>query len=161
MGLIENVLRAGIAGALAFVACGCASVADEGVLTPPEAVFRAAGAAPAGVHAIFVMPVRAAGRDGGRIYLNSERDYRDQRNLSISIGPRAAAALAARHGAAPDAFFPGRRIRVTGAARRVRIDFRDSARRPTGLYYFQTHVDVESADQIALVGGRRSSARIP
>ncbi len=156
IGRRRALVSPGLAIVLLFLA-NCATVRDESVLTPRQAVERAADSAPAGVHAIFEMPVLAAGRDNGRIFLNSERDYRDQRNLSLSIGPQAAAGLTRRHGAPPDVFFPGKRVRVTGAAARVRINF-FSQGRLTDLYYYQTHVAIQSADQITVLG---SSSRRP
>ena len=140
---------------LAAVAAGCSAAAPEpvstaGAITPREAIVAAADAAPAGIDALFALRVQAAGRNGGRVYLNSERDYRDQRNLTINVAPDAASALRHRYGAPPDRFFVGRTIRVRGTARRVRIDFVTDGR-PSGRYYYQTHVAVTDPDQISLV----------
>jgi len=121
-------------------------------MAPREAIFAAADAAPGAVPGTFVMHVTATGRVGPRIYLNSEADYRDQRNLSIAISPWAAQQLAHRFGGAPEARLRGRTIAVRGAARRTRIGIFDNFHRPTGLYYYQTHVAVTDADQIRIVG---------
>ena len=123
--------------------------APDAPMTPREAVERAAAAAPAAVPGEFALTVRASGRSGARVFLNSERDYRDQRNLTISIDPAAASMLAKRYGAPPGVFFRGKAIRVRGAARRTRISFNDQ-RGPTGLYYYQTHVRVIHPNQIEL-----------
>jgi hypothetical protein len=120
------------------------------LLSPTEAVTAAADAAPRGVRGVFAMRVTATGWVRGRVYLNSENDYRDQRNLTINITPRAAERLARRHGERADRFFVGKRIEVRGTARRTRIDF-ISRNRPTGLYYYQTHVAVTDPDQISIV----------
>ena len=117
---------------------------------PEQAVMAAASAAPRSVPGIFTMPVRATGKAGRRVYLNSELDYRDQRNLTVNIDQRAARALAARFGAPPEEFFKGKAIEVRGAARRVTIGFFENGR-PTGLYYYQTHVNVRGSSQIVLV----------
>ena len=119
-------------------------------ISPTEAVMAAAEAAPGGVRGVFAMRVAATGWVESRVYLNSENDYRDQRNLTINIAPRAAATLARRHGARADRFFVGKHIEVRGTARRTRIDFVSRNRR-TGLYYYQTHVAVEDPDQIVVV----------
>lgn len=95
------------------------------------------------------MLVRATGRERGRVYLNSERDYRDQRNLTISIDPATSKALERRLGSRPDDFFKGKLIEVRGAAERVRIGFFEDGK-PTGLYYYQTHVRVRDPNQIIL-----------
>jgi hypothetical protein len=127
-------------------------VAQQAVrITPRQAVMAAADVAPNGVGGIFAMRVSATGRAGERVYLNSEADYRDQRNLTINIAPEAARALARRHEAQLDVVFRGHRIEVQGVAQRTRIDFLNSRRRPTGLYYYQTQVAVDDADQIRIV----------
>ncbi|WGM32476.1 hypothetical protein [Brevundimonas sp. NIBR11] len=125
----------------------------SGCVTPPSdamhAIFAAAEAAPDVVPGVYVIQIQGTGRRDGRLYLNSEADYRDQRNLTIAISPSAFAGLEARFGPAPETRLTGRRIAVTGSAMRVRIDFTGNGQ-PTGKYYFQTHVVVNDADQIAL-----------
>ena len=116
---------------------------------PGEAISRAADAAPRGVRGRFVMKVRAVGRADGRLFLNSEEDYRDQRNLSIAVAPRAARATLKRLGLRRDGDFVGRRISVNGVAERVRIDFTSNGR-STGKYYYQTHVRVDRPGQVSL-----------
>ena len=118
--------------------------------TPQQAVMAAASAAPQTVPGMFTMQVKATGKERGRVFLNSELDYRDQRNLTVTIEPRAAKALAARFGSPPDIFFKGKAIEVRGAARRVTIGFFETGR-PTGRYYYQTHVTVRGGDQIRLM----------
>lgn len=118
-------------------------------LTPPEAVMKAADAAPRGVYGIFELNVRRAEQVGPNFFLNSETDYRDQRNLSITIGPNAQAALRKQYGADLGKALMGRTLLVYGFARRVRIDFTTHGRR-SGKYYFQTHVPVGNARQIEL-----------
>lgn len=137
--------------ALAALSPAAASAAELAPMGPREAIFAAADAAPRAVPGTFMIHVTATGRVGPRIYLNSERDYRDQRNLSIEITPWAAQQLAHRFGGAPEARLRGRDIEVRGQARRVRIGFFDNFHRPTGLYYFQTHVTVADADQIRIL----------
>jgi hypothetical protein len=118
-------------------------------LTPEQAVMAAARAAPRNVPGIFILQVKATGKDGKRVYLNSEFDYRDQRNLTVSINERTARALAAKFGAPPEDYFKGKTIEVRGSARRVTIGFFENGR-PTGLYYYQTHVRVGHSSQIQL-----------
>jgi hypothetical protein len=117
---------------------------------PTAAILRAADAAPRAVPGDFVMHVAATGRQDGRIYLNSERDYRDQRNLTVAIEPQAIPLLERKFGASPDAYFRGKWIEVRGAAQRVRIDF-IAGGRPTSKYYYQTHVRVADPSQIVSV----------
>jgi hypothetical protein len=120
----------------------------EQVYSPREAVLGAADAAPRPLPGYFVMFVRRTGREGEQVYLNSESDYRDQRNLTISIDPVAVRDLARRYGAPPDEYLRGRLIVVSRAARRTRIDIFGDGGRRTDLYYFQTQVAVRRADQI-------------
>ncbi|MGN0861908.1 MAG: hypothetical protein ACI4N1_01125, partial [Stenotrophomonas koreensis] len=57
-------------------------------LDPSMAVMLAAAAGPGrGVDGVFALTVRASGSDRGQLYLNSERDYRNPRNLSIALTP--------------------------------------------------------------------------
>jgi len=129
---------------------GCATaVPDGGYMFPVEAIARANAAAPSGVPGRFALRVRASGRQSGMVYLNSEDDYRDQRNLTVAIAPPAQRMFAELNGPAFEKTFEGKDILVTGVARRVRIDFIANGRR-TGKYYYQTHVAVTDADQIGV-----------
>jgi hypothetical protein len=125
-------------------------LASAGTIAPAQAIQAAASVAPR-VPGVFEIHVVASGRQSGNIYLNSEKDYRDQRNLTIAIHPRAFDGLRARFGGDPDAALAGMIIRVAGEARRVTIVFIDNGR-PASKYYYQTHVDVVRADQIQIVG---------
>ena len=121
-------------------------------MTAAQAVIAAADAAPRGVPGDFALVVRRAEMVGPRLYLNSEADYRDQRNLSIAIQAHALPGLRARFGKDLRAALVGRDIRVRGVARRVRIGiFKDNGKR-TRLYYYQTHVVVDSVGQISIIG---------
>jgi len=119
-------------------------------LTPPEAVIKAADAAPRGVYGVFELNIRRAEQVGPNFFLNSETDYRDQRNLSLTIGPNAQAALRKQYGADLGKALMGRKLLVYGFARRVRIDFTTRGGR-SGKYYYQTHVPVGDVRQIELV----------
>ena len=120
-------------------------------IQPEQAVMNAAAVAPNGVNGIFEMLVRATGRQGGNLYINSELDYRDPRNLSIAVPGPVATALAARFGTPPDQFLIGKTIAIRGTARRVRIDFTTNGR-PTGKYYYQTHVRLEAPHHLTVEG---------
>jgi len=117
--------------------------------TPRQAIFLAADAAPAAVEGVFAMNVQATGTHSGQIYLNSELDYRDQRNLTVAITPRAAQQLAQRLGAHPIVALEGKDVLVEGSAVRTRINFVANGRM-TDKYYYQTHVNVTDADQITV-----------
>lgn len=118
-------------------------------LSPRDAIFAAAERAPdKGLSGIFRFRVRAVGHDRGRVFINSETDYRDQRNLTISVSPDAARAISKLVGETNlEDVLIGKEVIIRGTARRTRIDF-ISGGRPTGKYYYQTHVIVNDVAQI-------------
>lgn len=140
--------------ALGLLLCGCASapVAQSGneIISPVQAVISAATAAPSGVRGTFEMDVRRVGRQDGNVYLDSESDYRDQRNLVIAVHPRAALGLREKFGQDIDKVAFGKRVRIYGEARRVKIGFMADGR-PTDYYYYQTHVDVWDPNQVVIL----------
>lgn len=146
----------------AAVASGCASVnhrhdiagtsvVDTTVeMTPYEAIQRAAAAAPQSVPGPFVLRIQAVAKHPEYTYLNSELDYRDQRNLTIAVTSPAVRALTARMGSALESGLIGKHLRVHGVARRVKIVFFANGK-ATNKYYYQTHVTVTDAAQIELL----------
>ena len=110
---------------------------------------KAADAAPRGVYGVVELDVHRAERVGPNLFINSEDDYRDPRNLSVEIGPLAQAALRERLGEDLRKALAGHKLLVLGYAHRVRIDFTIDGR-PSGKYYYQTHVPVGDANQIEL-----------
>ena len=114
-----------------------------------QAVQLAAEAAPDGVSGVFALQVKGTGTQDGFTYLNSELDYRDQRCLTIAISPGVAKQLETRFGAPVIVALKGRRILVDGIAARTRVDFITDDR-PTGKYYYQTHVRVTNPEQIRI-----------
>ena len=107
----------------------------------------AASAAPRSVDGVFAMRVQATGIQGQLTYLNSELDYRDQRNLTVTITPDAARQLAERFGDHPRISLKDKNIRVRGSAIRTTIRFYANGK-PARKYYYQTHVNVTDAGQI-------------
>jgi hypothetical protein len=131
---------------------GCATSHPKNSLpmSAHEAIFAAADAAPDGVPGLFSFTVQGAGADAWGVYLNSEVDYRDLRNLTISIPGRAVAAFVDVYGQDPRAFFMGKTVRVEGEARTVRIDFFCNAQ-PSGKYYYQTHIRIDDPRSIEVL----------
>lgn len=147
-----RAIRLLMLAASVVVTSSCATIENadrSGLITPFEAIQSAAAAAPSSVRGRFVIRVQGVGRQDGNVYLNSEIDYRDQRNLTIAILPSAIGPLAQQYGSEADVFLLGKRIVVTGEARRTRILFTEDGR-PTGKYYYQTHVRVGDADQVSV-----------
>lgn len=121
----------------------------EQAIAPRDAIMLAAEAEGRPVPGCFELPVAAVGRDRDDTYLNSERDYRDQRSVAVRLRPHAAADLREAMGGAGfgDALV-GQRVVVRGRVHRQRIDFTDRGR-PTGKYYYQTHIVVTDVGQVA------------
>lgn len=119
-------------------------------LSPAQAVMNAAEM-PDGVGGVFEMVVRATGRQGGRLFLNSEADYRDPRNLTIVVTPVEEKALRVRLGGPVETAILKKVIAVRGIARKTRIDFVTDGL-PTGKYYFQTHLKLRSARDMTIEG---------
>ena len=139
-----------VAGLLATAGCAGPARLDAGDIEPAEAVRLAAAAVPGGVPGRFVLTVRSTGAQDGNVYLDSELDYRDQRTLVVEVRPLAQQQLGYRLDRPIGSALVGHTIRVYGEARRVRIDF-TAAGRPTGKYYYQTHVAVDRAEQLQLL----------
>jgi hypothetical protein len=90
--------------------------------------------------------VQGVGGMSGNIYLDSERDFRDQRSLNIEILPSAQAALLARVDGDVEKMI-GKTITVAGTAKRVKIWIYTSLGRSDACYY-QTQVAVTDVGQI-------------
>jgi len=107
--------------------------------------------APNGVQGTFKFLIKASGIRRDRVYLNTELDYRDRRAITISVAPNIVTEFTSKYGSTPDNYFVDKTIEVTGEAKRVKIYF-ISKGRMTSKYYFQTHIDVSSVEQIKVVG---------
>lgn len=139
-----------VAIAVLVALAGCASVDITGHIAPEKAIQLAASTAPMLVPGVFEMQVKATGTQNGYVYLNSELDYRDQRNLTIAMTPDAVKRFTSETGTSPLEAFQGKHIVVKGAASRVKIAFLVDGRQ-TSKYYYQTHVAVLGGDQISVV----------
>lgn len=135
---------------------GCASApqpvanqASRAWITPVQAILLAADAAPRSVHGTFAMRVQSTGVQGNSTFLNSELDYRDQRNLTVALGPRTLDQLWKRLGADPLVALKGRNILVTGSAIRTKIYFFVDGEM-TDKYYYQTHVNITDASELVV-----------
>lgn len=124
------------------------NAADAPSVAPRAVVELAAEAEGQPVPVAVQFVVAATGADRDVWFLNAFEDYRDPRNVSIAIQPEAQPGFRQRFGE-PDRLV-GRRIEVRGLARRETILLTNQGR-PTGAYYFQTHLRVASADQIRLL----------
>lgn len=141
-----------LAGLLVTGLVGCAHADRKASnwIDPGMAVQLAAAAGEGrGVDGVFALNVRATGEAAGSLFLNSEKDYRDPRNLSVELRPQARTALAEQLGGDPGQALQGKPIRVRGTARLVKVVFISDGK-PTDNYYYQTQVRVSDAAQIQL-----------
>lgn len=126
-------------------------VSERYRLSPEQAVINAAHME-SGVAGVFEMVVRGTGRQNNRLFLNSQADYRDQRTLTLVLVPAVEQALANRLGGPVDEVLTGRLIAARGTAKRTRIDFLDGRGQRTGKYYYQTHLLLNSGDDLTVAG---------
>ena len=128
-----------------------ASSPSIATIEPARVIYLAAEAAPKGHLVRSRFTVQATGAERNLIYLNSERDYRDQRNLTVVISPSAVNGL--REALGPDlrAALEGKSITVTGVAKRVTVWFVADGKK-TNKYYYQTQLVVSNPRQLQ-VGG--------
>jgi hypothetical protein len=115
-----------------------------------EIIRSAAASAPDAIEGEYVLKIKGAGNQGPFVYLNTETDYRDQRAVTVAIHPRIVPMFTAKYGATPEEYFVGKSIIVTGPAKRIRINF-TSQGKPSGKYYYQTHIRVMDISQIKVV----------
>lgn len=138
---------------LALLLTGCVSTSSHNEVhysDTMEIIRSAAEAAPLGVEGIYTLKIKAAGMQRAVVYLNTEEDYRDQRNITISLHPKLIAELTAKYGEHPEVYWIGKTIEVRGQAKRARIVFSSNGR-PTDKYYYQTHIRVSDASQIKVL----------
>lgn len=122
----------------------------EGERVPAKVAGIVAAEAEGYAPGLFVMKVQASGRDRNRLYLNSETDYRDARNLSLVFNPEVESAFKRKHGSAPDEFLKDKEIVVLGAASQVKIYFSSGGMR-SDKYYYQTQVMVAKPDYVRVL----------
>ncbi len=89
---------------------------------PAEAVFAANEDPQRGISGTFVLTVKNTDVTEDRIYLNSERDYRHQPALNVSLDAAQREALQKQLGM-PLEYLVNRRLLVQGTARRTTIAF--------------------------------------
>ena len=135
---------------LALLLSGCAATQMPTQLTDTMPVIKHAAAA-GGIQGEFILPVKATGSRRNRVFLNTEADYRDQRNITIALSPEVARLIEQQHGKSAQEFFLNKTIKVKGTAKRVKITFFWEGK-PTEKYYYQTHIRVNSPEQLSVAG---------
>lgn len=142
-----------LAGVMVLLSVGCSHTTPRGArwIDPSMAVQLAATAGPKhGVAGVFALQVRGIGSENDVLYLNSERDYRDPRNLTVSLPLAVQAQLREQLGGDPVVRLKNQQILVRGVARTVRINFINADGKPSDKYYYQTQVRVSDVAQLQL-----------
>lgn len=98
----------------------------------------------------FTLNVVATGSQRDAVFLNTEADYRDPRNITIALPGSLVREFTERHNERPEAYFKGKTLNVSGELKQVEILFLKDGR-PSGKYYYQTHVRPGSLDDIRIV----------
>lgn len=158
--MYKDILMRFVLLGLILVLCGCSSTSStSSTKTGPlysdtmEVIRSAAASAPKGVKGEYILNVKASGSDRSGIYLNTELDYRDQRNITVALGPKVALQLYKNYEQNPKTFFIGKSIKINGEAKRAKIYFYSKGER-TEKYYYQTHIKVQDISQIEVVAGQ-------
>lgn len=136
-----------------FLVAGCTSTTSHTTSTfsEPMAIIKAAAdSAPKGVPGQYTLKIVATGSQGKYVYLNTEKDYRDQRAITVALHPKVIEQLSAKHGVPPQEYFVNKAILVNGKAQRVKIAFLSDGK-PSGKYYYQTHIRVLDISQLKVV----------
>ena len=95
------------------------------------------------------MTVESAAKVGSTLYLNSEDDYRDRKNLSIAVDMDIYDDLRRDIGGDPEVILDGKRIRVAGVAKATPIKRRN--RSDDQVSYYQTRIYVYDPRQIEVL----------
>lgn len=136
---------------LAFSLFGCASTGSNTKIGDTmQLIAKTAELAPAGVAGSFVFTVKATGEENGRVFLNSEEDYRDRRNVSMVLSPKVITQVEAEYQQSPQTFFVNKKVQVEGTAKQVKVVFASKGK-PTNKYYYQTHIAVDQLEQLTLL----------
>jgi hypothetical protein len=137
-----------------FVLSACATTPATTRPSAPTDVMglikQSEASAPDGIKGNFQFSIKASGMENGTTYLNTELDYRDRRNITLALLPNTIAAFTEQYGSAPDTYFVNKNIEVIGEAKRFKTWFSVNGKR-TDKYYFQTHINVGSIDQIKVL----------
>ena len=118
-------------------------------LTARDAIELSEEAAPEGVSGIYSLLIKQHGKQGNTLYLNTQNDYRDRRNVSVVIPKHVQEQFIELHGEPIEQTVLNKSIMVYGKAHREKIWFFNQGKR-SEKYYFQTHISINYATQIKL-----------
>ena len=140
-----------IALSLLFSLSGCVSMPEdstlESELTAQDAIELSEDAAPKIAPGTFSLLIKAVGTQRQYVYLNTELDYRNRRNVSVVLLPQFQEAFMNKYGASAEAMLLNERVTVSSFAKRMQIFFYEDGKQ-TDKYYYQTHIPVKRLDQV-------------
>lgn len=116
----------------------------------PQLIEQAKRRFPHFVRGTFNIPIKATGSQNGRVFLNSNLDYREPTNLTVSLDPETIENFTKIYNSSPELYFKNKTVEVTGKVQRVRI-YQYSNGKRTKKYYYQTHIRVSDVKQINVV----------
>ncbi|KFZ38018.1 hypothetical protein HR45_05765 [Shewanella mangrovi] len=128
---------------------GCATTSDSSYTNTMDVIAAAAAAAPQGVPGNYTFFVKAIGHSHPFFYLNTEEDYRDQRDITIVLPEPLLIQMGFKNTPAVEQYFLHKRIKVSGVAKREKIVFSHDGK-PSSKYYYQTHILIEQPEQLSV-----------
>ncbi|MCH1919296.1 hypothetical protein L9G15_07610 [Shewanella sp. A3A] len=134
---------------------GCATTTSSTTVysNTMDIISTAAAAAPEVVTGDYTLFIKAVGQQGNNVYLNTELDYRDQRNVTIVLPIPILPRMGIHNFTGLEHHFLNHGVQIHGNAMRARIDFmRDH--RPTEFYYYQTHIVVTNPTAISVIAAQ-------
>jgi len=112
-----------------------------------EIIEKTEARAPDGLKGEFKLHIKNSGKQYARLFLNTQEDYRDRRNITVTLLPSFQQAFQKKHNTDIRSYFEDHTILVSGEAKRMKVWFFSNGKR-TEKYYFQTHIIVSDLDQI-------------
>ncbi|TDR23593.1 hypothetical protein [Marinicella litoralis] len=106
--------------------------------------------APKGLKGEFLLTIKNSGKQSSRIFLNTQEDYRDRRNITVTVLPSFQQAFKAKFNVDIRSYYEDKTIRVKGEAKRMKVWFYAQGKR-TQKYYYQTHIVVSDLNQITVL----------
>ncbi|MDK1286329.1 hypothetical protein [Pseudoalteromonas umbrosa] len=100
--------------------------------------------APNSVRGVFQFEIKAGAKRGDVVYLNTQEDYRDRRNVTLALSWYAVSKMTKKYGQRPEVFFINKKVEVVGEASRKKIPLYRQDGTASEAYYYQTHINVYS-----------------
>ncbi|XOV80828.1 MAG: DUF2059 domain-containing protein [Aestuariibacter sp.] len=119
-------------------------------MTPMQAIEYSEIYAKTGYEGTFGFNVKRANLypEDNILYLNSEKDYRDRRNITVKFHPDILPELRTKFGYDVEEFFVGKDILVQGIAKRIPIKIKLINDKTAN--YYQTHIKVTDINQLVV-----------